>query len=344
MRPKGDWTVRGISRFLTCLLLTMWAFSSAGPIIGAAEERVIGAGTNREAFLAELEQIRDGYRKGQRPFKNMVVEGRLQPGNRHFSLMIQGNKRRWECELDGTMDEPVTVYRLVDGRNYYLFQGGDLGIGSLEDIDRKWYGGAATGDFYRFQMPLIRENHTMPVDAFCDWILGRLNKKPNGPAAMKRLDAIYSITKNDDAITISIDFQQAIPTGLGLNLELTVDPQRGYLMKTYVSDYRLGKIDPAGCRIRRFSAKHSELAPGVFFLSRGDVEYVTGGRLAESKTGETSTHSASVVVETVRFGDIDLDESNFDILSLPIPIEASVYDQRTKPPVQYESVIDIPSL
>ena len=321
-------------RFIGSFVLCAWAISCFAPRVEAAEQEVIGAGTNREAFLKELRHIRDGYREGQRFFENLYVEGQLQPGDRDFKLTIKGGKRRWECELDGTSNAPVIVYRLVDGENHFLFQENELGIGSLENIDEKWYGGIAR-DFYRFQMPLVQEKETLAVDEFCDWILEHLDKDPNGPEAMKRLDAVYFITKSAEAITISIDVQQATPTGLGLNLELTVDPQRNYVMKSFVSDRKLGTIDPAGCRIRRFSAQHSELAPGVFFISTGNMEYVTGGRLAESDSGETSSLTASMVVKTVRFGDVELADSLFDVQSLPVSVGMTVYDQRTDPPVEF---------
>ncbi|QDT44752.1 hypothetical protein Pan241w_48680 [Gimesia alba] len=335
-----------------------------------------------DAFVKELERIRDQYREQDRFPQNAFVEGVINPGNRKFTLVTRDGKMRLDIEkfiFSGFNKKPErrTIINLHDGQNFYVLNKNTIVI-SNPDLNYLDWRSDSTNEVHQFYMPDLYDiepvDDIRPVDEYCDSLLQIIRADPvNKEKLIKAIasgQVILHITKDGPLHTVEVCGPMA-DDGSGRidSRRIVLDERYGYLP---VQSLRIEMPAPGASAWKKtyqIQTQYQEVAPGIYFLSQGRSEYDYHNPKIDNVEKESDSYSYATIVKKsetgteinkrtihsrtdikitkVKRGNFEIAEDYFDPKSLKINPGIHVSDRRARPPLSYtysESHLDVKNL
>lgn len=284
-------------------------------------------GSSLQAVAERLTQIADAATEGERHFKNLRVKAHIEPRGEQYDLAVQNGLGRLDLRFTKGQSAGATTYWLDNGLAFYS-----------------------------------SSRNTLVIDP-------PLAKRDRMPAALsRRLALFYGVAWNGEVLSVS-QFCRELARGIHDNeigakhctvrvvegrplrivveskmteprfqyfMEVTLASDRGYRMTSLIERQSGGQTPKDYMSHRQISSEYSELAPGVFFLSRGVWTQRESGTLAE-KNNHATDSKAELTVDSVEYGDLKLPAEYFDAHHWPgVRKGLQVIDRRTKPSLRFE--------
>ncbi len=277
-------------------------------------------------IAAKLTEIRNVARRHEKRFENLRVNGTFEPKHEAFLVVVRDGKYRHDREVVTGDGRRVKSYWLDDGKTAFSFSENllvmDPTLGEGTKLEQNLPAHLAV--YLTPQAgPVTRGN--LSVSQYCDALLAALGTEAFG----KNSVATLRLRETGRQTVISIELKP--DHEINDETAVTLDADRNYVMTRYWD--RSGTADTL--RQNDVHSEYRELAPGVFFLSKGTWWQKDSGKGFEER-GEAHEGRMSIAIDSVEFGDFPVSDTFFDVHHWP-PIKPgiNVYDNRAKPPLQF---------
>jgi hypothetical protein len=294
----------------------------------SADAQILNARTESASVLRLLRAIKEGYQKGEEFLQEFDVKGTVTPGDRSFRYVRSGRFARFDIAFDADSGR-VTLKRLNDGERFFKLDGRGLTIAPLGKPDVTWRG--LISDYSRYESPLYQEQELNVADR-CDWLADLMSS--TGPFSGTKLiesgAASLTITTSDTGTVLRLSAFD--PENVGAEplsaLEMTLDPNRAFRLVQF--DERYGQLASLSYAYHvQIDNEYAEVAPGVWFLSRGRRRY-SQSRLPDA-TADAALSESTVVINDVQLGKPAVAPDFFSLRALNIRPGTHVQDDRVVP-------------
>ena len=282
----------------------------------------------RREVVSELRSIARAASQQEAQLRDVKVKARVSPTGESYLLAIKDDRCRLDLDLEDKSGQIRTSYWLDDGGGFFSVSG-DLLVIDPATADRAKLVNEIGSRFWSFQLPSWGGKR-VPVSQYCVEIAKAVSAG--------KLEGNWSVWLEKNGALIKIVITSNLrrnPSVVDYRSAVTLDSSKGYVMSSYDEwDPREDKPEEF-LFIDKVRSEYEEIAPGVFFISTGTWEQETSGSIPASQ-GRATTSKVNLVIDSVEFGDFEVDRSYFDIHSWP-PIKKGmkIQDNRLTPPLRF---------
>ncbi|TWT75944.1 hypothetical protein Pla123a_27290 [Posidoniimonas polymericola] len=285
------------------------------------------AATSLQEVAERLTQIADAAAKRERQFANLHVKAHIEPRGERYDMAVQNGRGRLDLHFTKRPSAGTTTYWLDDGVAFYSSSRNTLVIDPpLAQRERMpaWLSSRLALFF-----GVAWNGEVLTVSQFCRELASTIRGN--------EIDTEHWTTRvvEGSPLRIVVEGKMTEPPHNAFT-EVTLDPARGFLMTDFIERQSGGRTPRDYVSHRRITSEYSELAPGVFFLSRGVWTQREAGTLAEVDN-RAEDSKAELTIDSVEYGDFELPANYFDAHHWPgIRKGLQVIDHRTKPSLRFE--------
>jgi hypothetical protein len=283
----------------------------------------------------QLKTIRAGFLEGKEYITDYRVTGRVLPGDRKFTSVYYDDMTRVDLEYVDNAGERFTLFRVDDGNVLLKLDGRGLTIASLANRIASWR--AVTGELSKYEAPVF-EGEQLDVGERCQWFIDMIENSGQfeGLDFLKNDDNTLSINELDNGL-LQIDFaSKSSEDGKSFSkfsLKIIVAPSQGYNLISHEDSFVAA--DPEQWAYEySIHNEYKDLADNIYFLSHGSCDRKESGRATLDRGGPNTSHS-EVVIDSIEFGNLAVEDEYFNISALPIEVGTAIEDHRLDPPATF---------
>lgn len=312
-----------------CIVIGMALISENGQARAGSEVLSTKDGDS-DRIVSVLQELVNGAIDHESRRGSYEMSGVIQPGNRAFHYLQQGEKAKFEVDWNSPKGN-VKCYRIDDGKQFLKLDDTSLTIHPIKNRTNQWNG--LCDELSRYSAPLFYDR-SMCVSERCQWLIDCLQR--TGPSETVELGTLLNqgagcvnVEVSESGNVVIVDFvDNHAPRNPVFSMEIARD--RGYSLSKYAE--RDGNIDPLKWTYQLdVKNEYREFSPGLWFLNTGERRISDTGSFAKS-SGRIPEQMSRIEVADVRITNENSDQA-FLISSLPVPKGANIEDYRLDPPM-----------